>query len=316
MTRSAAVLAFGCALAFACTGPKGEPGPQGPPGEQGPQGAAGQPAALVVSGRPATPQSNVLLFNTSNGNLELYDGSEWKVWRPHVHASCAQILSENPGSPDGAYTIQPGFGHALVRVYCDMTTQGGGWTLVSYGYRAVAGGANSYALPNALTSGWDPIGRANIGAFDASQLVKSSKQAGLTTHEGVLNTGNMLSYSKAYVWNIPNPSATSFDLQDPVSSAANQNCLAVSVSELRAGSNFNALTIWNKLQVSCSGHKAGSPYERQFLGFNSSVCYGVCGNDPVTSNGMVVWYGSGATPTTSGGLGNPERAGSFGFWLR
>jgi hypothetical protein len=36
---------------------------------------------------------------------------------------------------------------------------------------------------------------------------------------------------------------------------------------------------------------AGSYYERQFLGFNSAACYGVCGSDPSTSNGMVVWYG-------------------------
>ena len=37
------------------------------------------------------------------------------------------------------------------------------------------------------------------------------------------------------------------------------------------------------------------------------------GGDPVSSNGMEMWYGSGYTPTTSGGQSNPERAGSFAY---
>ena len=118
------------------------------------------------------------------------------------------------------------------------------------------------------------------------------------------------------MWTLPNPSIQNLDLFDPVANASGGYCTTVSVNELKANSTFNALTLWNKPQVSCSGNKQGTPYERQFIGFNSAGCYGVCGSDPVTSNGMVVWYGSGYSPTTSGGLGQPERAGSFGFWLR
>lgn len=64
---------------------------------------------------------------SSCGTTYLATVNVWVGYR-----SCLEILTATPGSPSGAYTIDPDGLGALPQMacQCDMTTDGGGWTLI------------------------------------------------------------------------------------------------------------------------------------------------------------------------------------------
>jgi VCBS repeat-containing protein len=139
---------------------------------------------------------------TQPENLAIYDGT-----------TCADILAANPGASDGVYTVPVEISDppTIMDIDCDMSTDGGGWTLVlNYLHR---GGTNPAlnVKPDSLpiipkmgsstlgddesgdNSLWGHASNALLNAFDFSEVRFFGKSSGHTRviHFKTAHTGTV-----------------------------------------------------------------------------------------------------------------------------
>ena len=181
---------------------------------------------------PGSGTEGQMVYDSSTKSIKVWNGNAWTAAgvtqsgdgssENSPGTSAAAILASNPSSSTGFYWIKNAAMSVPVRVYCDMSYDGGGWMLLAYGFCYDTGtSSNNRNLPNLNcndeTFTYNATSRASTHGLvppkgqqqTAVKLTQASTQW-IMAAGGNPSTGGCDSYNYIYRFNIPSPSQTDF----------------------------------------------------------------------------------------------------------
>ncbi len=258
--------------------------------------------------------------------------------REEAGRTCKSILDADPGlrGQDGLYWINPESDDPAdaVQTFCDMTIDGGGWSLVSY---APSGSAramcafdgNTRNLYPMSTGGgaWDPADRASAASLAAVPIARRSTEMLLARSDRDGATGAIGGMDVVNKFTIPDPSIVHFDNASPGRGDIDRGvCTRVQLTTLRGPDATGAVRYtWSRsLMVTwsdtyptgygvnsandCQQSTTGPAYTTSFTGRGWPQRY--CWPHDALGGAYTYWHRGWWDPAQH------DRTGSVSIWLR